>query len=183
MKQMNIRNIGKKMKQRGSLLVDASIAVVIIGAVLAISLVIVPRVLADNRGNAELSELPTIFSNSQKIYRNRASYNGLTLAQLIALNAFPPDRVTGAASAANRWGGAITVAAATITTADDAAAFTYAGVPEAECKAVAQGMESAVRQITVNGTVVKADGAALNLTTLGAQCAGGSNTIIYEIGK
>lgn len=169
--------------QRGFTLIELGIVVVIGSILLAVALTIATTVLADNRANDELKEVPLIVTRIQKLYNNRSSFLGLTTTLAIAQNAFPGNRVTSATTVTNRWGGAITVLPATIATAADGVAATYTQVPKSECLAVVPQLDSVVRTVTVGGTAVKADGAATDLTALGTQCATAPTTVVYTFSK
>lgn len=187
--------LAQKRRQSGFTMVELGVVVAIAAVILVIALTVVPRVLANNRANAEMQELPSVISNIQKDYSNAPTYNGATLDSVIRLDAFPPERVTvpaaGAATATNRWGGAVTMSVGTISSANDIARVVYAAVPERECKSVIQGVSNLTRRIYVDnangatagaGTIVKADGAQLDLTALGTAC-GSVNSITYDVGK
>ena len=186
----------KKMAQRGFTMVELAVVVGIGAVILVIALAVVPAVLANNRANAEMQELPSILSNIQKAYSNAPTYAGATLDAVIRLNALPAERVTipgaGAATATNRWGGTITLAVANLSATNDIVRLVYSNVSERECKAVIQGVAGLMRRIYVDsanggaaggGTIVKADGAALDIAALGTACGTGTNSITYDVGK
>lgn len=196
---MNLQKMQRNVwraAQRGFTMVELGVVVAIAAAILVIALTVVPTILANNRANAEMQELPSVISNIQKAYSNAPTYNGATLDAVIRLNAFPNERVTvpgaGAATASNRWGGAITMTVGTITTANDITRLVYAGVPERECKSVIQGIANLTRRVYVDssngataggGTIVKGDGAQLDLAALGTACGTSPNSITYDVGK
>ena len=148
-----IRN-WKDMAQRGFTMVELAVVVAIGAVILVIALAVVPAVLANNRANAEMQELPSILSNIQKAYSNAPTYAGATLDAVIRLNAFPAERVTipgaGAATATNRWGGTITLAVANLSATNDIVRLVYTNVSERECKAIIQGVAGLMRRIYVD---------------------------------
>lgn len=172
-------------KQRGFGIIEIGIVLVIVGILLAVTLSYVRGVLADNRANDELKELPMVITRIQKLYNNRPNFNALTQTALISNGTFPQERITSPTVLNNRWGGAITAAVSTLTNPDDAVTLTYTRVQEAECKAIIPQIENYVRTITVNGVSVKADGAQVDLAALGTQCVAGgtTSTIVYQISK
>lgn len=183
-------------QQRGFTLIELAVVVGIGFLLVGIGLYKAPSILASYRANAELQELPQVVTNVQKSFANAASYTGVTLDSIIRLDAFPQNRVTipssGAATAANRWGGAITFATGTIGTTADIGRLVYAGVPAAECKQVILGAGSMFRRIYVDsansgaagaGTLVKADGAAVQEAAVGTACSGSTNSITYDFAK
>ena len=192
---VNFKQIGAA-RQRGFTLVEIGIVVAIAAAILVIALTVVPTVLANNRSNAEMQELPSVVTNIQKAYSNAPTFVGATLDSVIRLNAFPSERVTvpaaGLATATNRWGGTITLAVANLTATNDIARLVYSNVTERECKTVIQGVAGMARRIYVDsangaaagaGVLVKGDGLAVDLALLGTSCGTGTNTITYDIGK
>ena len=191
-----MKNTSLKNKQAGLTLVELGIVVAVSATFIVLGLLIVPKVLANNRANAEMAEVTQIITNIQKTYANANSYQGATLDAIARLNAFPAERVTiGAPSTAvNRWGGAVTITVGTLTSANDIIRMVYAAVPEIECKAVIQGMAHVTRRVYVDnangavaggGTLVKGDGALLNIGTLGGAtgCGANLNSITYDIGR
>ena len=182
--------------QGGFTLVEIAIVVAIAAVILVIAMRAVPTVLANNRANAEMQELPLVITNIQKIYTHYTSFSGATLNSVIRLNAFPADRVIipaiGPATAINRWGGAITLSVDNLVSIDDLARLVYQGVTERECKAVIMGVAGMVRRIYVDsanggtaggGILVKNDGSTVDLAALGTACGIGTNSITYDIGK
>lgn len=181
MKQ-KMRTLFKSSRQKGFTLTEFMIVMVLGGLVIAGVAAGVSRALGSTRSNSEIGDLQQVFTSIQKIYANKANYSGVTLTTLINLNAFPTTWVSGA-NVNNRWSGSMTVAAATISTANDALAVTSTGVPDYECKEVIPQLDGVTRIVTVNGTQVKANNAATDSAALGTNCAGGSNSIVYTIGK
>ncbi|MBC8737281.1 prepilin-type N-terminal cleavage/methylation domain-containing protein [Paraburkholderia sp. UCT31] len=172
----------QRKKQSGFTLIELAIVLAIAAAVIYVGFAVVPSLLASNKSNAETSALPAIVAKIQKNYATQPNFAGVTTAGLIGLDVFPPEYVNGAALA-DRWGGTITPAVATIVTASDGIALTYTNIPQQECVDVAVGMERTMRIISVGGTVVKADGGVLNRTTLGTQCNNATNTMVFTFGR
>lgn len=181
------RRVGKALRSKrnvkGFTLIELSIVIIVGALLLAVALVIARSVLADNRANDELKELPVIITRVQKLYANRPNFAGLTTTLAIAQNVFPDSRVASTTTVNNRWGGTITMAPVTIASANDAVDATYTLVPKSECLAVIPQVENNMRTITVGGTVVKADGALTDLTALGTQCGTSPTTIVYRFSK
>ena len=186
----------KKYKQQGFTLLELGIVVTIALILVGVGVTKVPKIMADNRANSEIAELPQIVTNTQKAVMNQQSYTGMTLDTLIRLDVFPQNRVTipgaGAATATNRWNGAITFAAGTISTAGDIGRYIYAGVPASECKNVLLGVAQNFRRIYVDsansaaagaGTLVKADGAAVDPVSVGTACTGAASSITFDFAK
>lgn len=179
-----MKNFKKFAKlQAGFTLVELGIVVAIGAVIIGLGLVVVPSILASTRANAEISELPTIATKTQKTFANFPNYSTLTQPIAIGMKVFPDASVAGA-TVTNRWGGAVTIAPATLVLANDAFIITSVGVPAAECAQIGQGMERSARVITVAAVAVKADGQPLDLAKLGTQCGlAATTTMVYTFGK
>lgn len=172
-----------KKSAKGFTLIELSIVIIVGSLLLAVALSLARTVMADNRVNDELKELPIIVTRIQKLYSNRATFAGLTNALAIAQNTFPDARVAGAA-VTNRWGGTITVVPKNLTATNDAVEATYTLVPTPECLGVIPQIESNMRIIKVGATTVKADGAQTDLTALGTACnLTNTTTVVYTFSK
>ena len=89
-----------------------------------------------------------------------------------------------AATATNSFGGAITVAPATLTGADDALNVAWPNVPRNQCSDIVIGVNNSARRIQVGGVDVKATDAAINIATVEAQCdAADVTTINMFVGR
>jgi prepilin-type N-terminal cleavage/methylation domain-containing protein len=173
-----------KKRQSGFTLVELGMVVAIGAIIIGIGLVVVPSILASTRANAEISELPTVVTKIQRSFQNQPNYSQVSQSTIAGLKAFPDSQVSGT-TITNRWGGTVTVAPATLVTTDDAVAITSTQIPTAECLQLGQGVEGTMRQISIAGVVVKADGTtATDPAKLGTQCASASTvTIVYTFGK
>jgi type IV pilus assembly protein PilA len=171
-----------KLHQAGFTLVEVGI-VVAIGLLLLLGIGAANRTIAGTKVNNEIGEIKTIIANVQRQYSGKSNYATATLTDIIALKSMPDERKASATTAVNRWSGAITMAPATITTANDSIRYSSAGVPEYECTQIVPQVEGSLTRVAVAGTDVKAAGGQLNQTTLGTQCAGGNVTIDYYFPK
>ncbi len=144
----------------------------------------------------EARDLPTIIAGIQNTYSSQSTYVGATMDTVARGNVWPATQTTipgaGAATVMNRWSGNVTLAPATITTANDIARLVYPNVPATECISVVNAAAGSLRRVYVDsansgtagaGTMVKADGAVLNVTTLATACSGTQNSITYDIPK
>jgi prepilin-type N-terminal cleavage/methylation domain-containing protein len=170
-------------KQRGYSMIEIAIGTVIVGLLLAVTISYVRGIIADNRANDELKEIPLVMSKLTKMYSNRPNFNGVTTAVAAQNNVYPPERINaGGVTLNNRFGGAITVAAGTTLQADDSVVLTYTGVGASECKTMVPQLEKSMTQITVGGTVVMPIGGNVNFATLGTSCAD-NVTVLYQFKK
>ena len=172
-----------KRRTSGMTLLEFGIVIGLFALVVGLALYVVPSILANIRANAEATLLPTVESKIQRAWANQPNFSQVTTAQVAGLHIFPDSEVSGT-TIVNRWGGPVTIAPATLVTANDATAITSGNVPTAECMQVEQAVETSFRQITINGTVVKADGQTLvNENTVETACASTTNTMVYTFGK
>lgn len=192
-----IRNIPAIAKaQSGFTLMELIIVVAIGFGIVFFAMTKIPQLMANSRASGEISELPGIAAEMQRIAANRPNWSTFTLDSMIRNNAFPDNRVTiptsGASTAQNRWGGSISFATATITNTGDIARITYTAIPERECKTVVLGVAQVFRRVYVDGantatagagTIVKADGAAVNEAAVGTACSGEVNAVTFDLAK
>lgn len=184
------------IKQRGLTLIELMITLGIAALLIGVAVVKAPTALASYRSNAEIQEFSQVITNTQKAAANAQAYTGFTLDTLVRLDVFPRERVTipgsGAATANNRWGGAVTFASGTINTTGDIGRYVHNAVPASECKSTILGLGNMARRVYVDGansgtvgagTIVKADGAAVNEATVATACSGTTNSITYDIAK
>lgn len=173
-----------RRKQRGVSMIDVGIwAAVALGVVMIFVKGVAP-VLAQNKARDEITEMAKVVSSIQAKWTNSPNFTGVTLANLIANDVFPPSWVQSATAASNRWGGAITMNVTTMVTAGDSMEIVTAGVPSTECKSIIPGLANTMRVVSVAGTVVKPNGGVVDMAALGTQCNSASNvTITYQLGK
>lgn len=173
--------------QRGLTLIELMVVLAIIAVILALALKPVRTVLANAKANDEVGELPTIITNMQKVYANRASFAGATQATFVNSNVFPTSRVvSGSTDLINRWGGAIIVSVITMGegTPNNGISLTYQGVPSLECAAIIPQMDDNIRVVTVNGTTVKEDRQPSDPAAVGTACqSSNANEIVYQFSK
>lgn len=182
--------------QQGFTLVELIVVIAIGFGIVFLAMTKIPQAIANSRASGEITELPTITAEMQRIAGNRPNWSSFTLDSMIRNNAFPDNRVTipssGAATATNRWGGAVTFASGTITTTGDIARIVSASVPQRECKTVVVGVANTFRRVYIDGansgtvgagTQVKQDGQPVDEAAVGTACTGQSNSITYDLAK
>ena len=117
-----------------------------------------------------VSDLSGSITNTKRLYVTQQSYSGVAIATLRDNAVFPTSWNVGG-TITGPFTGAITVAAATLSTANDAATITVPNIPSRVCTEVARMMSDGVNVMAVGGTTVKANNATLNVAVLGTQCA------------
>lgn len=180
-------SIGHKgLKQRGVTLIELSIVILIAGLLAALVGLILPNILASIRANKITDAFDSAIPAIQTAYQNRTSYNGLTTAQ-VAQNRWMGTGLTEVAAGVptgnllTQWGQLTFAPAANGTQAQG----TLTAIPSRECIKISNAMASdQYLTVNVNGTVVKAAAADLDLTTAGTQCnANNANTIVFTFGR
>jgi len=170
-------------KQRGYSMIEIAIGTVIVGLLLAVTISYVRGIIADNRANDELKEIPLVMSKLTKMYSNRPNFNGVSTAIAAQNNVYPPERInTGGATLNNRFGGAITIAAGTTLQADDSVVLSYTGVGASECKTMIPQLEKSMTRIMVGASEIMPVGGTVNFGTLGTACVD-NVTIQYQFKK
>lgn len=178
--------IQMKKRQHGLTVVELVIAITLSLLVVAAGIVGASKFVAANKVSQTLEELPLIFTKTQKVYSSAANYSGISITNLVNNRVFPADLVTAGTppTVANRMGGAITVAAGTISVANDGAAFSLSGLPEEACVDIVNGMQASAARVSVDGSVVKPINGTLDIPGLGTACNdSASNTVEFLIGK
>lgn len=173
-----------KRRTSGMTLLEFGIVIGLFALVVGLALYVVPSILSNIRSNAEATNLATVESKIQRAYANQPNYSQVTTAQVASLHIFPDSEVAGS-TITNRWGGAVTLAPATLVSANDATAITSTNVPVAECIQLEQAVESSFRTININGTAVKLDNpsAVVSETTVSGACSTPTNSMVFTFGK
>lgn len=170
--------------QKGFTLVELMLVVVLGGAIIATVIIAAPRVKAGIQADKDMNTIPDIMANVQGHYSLKPSFNGLTNTIANSYKLIPDDMNGGAGTITNRYGGAVTLAPATVTAADDSFSISYGGVPSRVCLKVVPQLSPQFLNVSVNGTVVKATGGALNETTAATQCnSTEANTLFFTASK
>lgn len=144
------------------------------------------KFIASNKTKTSLEDMPLIFAKTQKIYSSAATYSGINITNLVNNRAFPAELVVAGTppTVNNRYGGAITVAAGTIVSANDGVLFNLSNVDQDACTDLVNGLQNTTAQVQVNTVVVKPIGGTLDVTALGTNCNSSStNVVAFLIGK
>ena len=190
-----IQPIAVKPKQGGYTIVELSIALTIIAILIVSGIVGITSVLRSNKANTQLEDSGRTLTRLQAYVSTTASTPGLSTAGGIGLGLFPSTRVF-ATSVFNAFGASGTASEFVSTnknntnhnvTTNTGAIYTLTAIPTQVCADIAVGLANLADSIWVGdtitsatldevavGNVVKASGAALNLSNLGARCASGT---------
>jgi prepilin-type N-terminal cleavage/methylation domain-containing protein len=168
--------------EKGFTLIEVAIVVAIIATLLA-GLKIVPSILASNRANGEISQMPKITSSLQAHYFNKPNYVGLANSIVNSFEIVPDSMNQGGSTISNRWAGTLTFAPTTTTTANDSFSMVYTQVPSNECKKIVMGVAENFLKVSVGSTVVKAVGGSVDDATLATACDSASQNSITYVGS
>ncbi|MCI3207327.1 MULTISPECIES: type 4 pilus major pilin [Pandoraea] len=160
-----------KRRQRGVTLVELSVAVAVMGLIMAGAMVGVPRLM----NNVKLSQEMKDWQMSALAVQNAVASGALpvttTPQQILNLAIAEPFNRSAPDKLLNRFGGAITIEAV------DGANFPSSGVkvkstgyPSAQCQEFANKMQGLFATLTINGTTIKDKAKALDMTEIPTAC-------------
>ncbi len=172
-----LRNPSFPNRQKGLTLVELSMGVIVMLLIAMFVLGGFDIIRERVRAYREVSDFPQVLECIKNRKVTASSFAGTSTASV--LSCFPTNMRSGT-TAINYWGGTITIAPATTTTANDSLSFTSTNYSRAGCTNVANGMATIFGSITANGTQIKAIGAALDDAAMEAACTDGSNnTLVF----
>lgn len=136
----------------------------------------------------EVRELARLKKKTVSLAAQRGTLNGVTLQQLVELDFFRSESVSGPVGARvvrNQWGGTITAAVTSFPTLDDSIRYFYTGVSTAACKQLGMQAGAVAAGIIVQGTIVKSTVLAsgsnnVNQQALIANCDQGANNVSID---
>ncbi len=136
-------------RQQGYTLIELSIALAIISVIIVGSLYGVQRILANNRANNLLAEVPRINAALVGAAVNSSNFETITTTQAVALGAFSPNTVKrddkGVPTVSNAFGGAVFIQGNQanfdgVGGADRGYVVVATGVPNEMCATVVNGL-------------------------------------------
>lgn len=166
-----------RRRQGGFSMVELAVVLAIIGGLIAMTLMLQPRIEAWLNDREAVAQLNYIDSGMNNFFGRNANYNGLTDAWLEAHNIIPPSALTGTAGVwLNPWKGTITIA-------ENGSNYTvtYDGVPDDSCIHMARYEN--VTSLTINGGSA-IDPVTATPITLASECnavagGGAGNTMVF----
>ena len=190
-KKTSLLQIQKKSAQRGFSNVQIAIGILVTVILLLGALSGYQYIQQSKVSNevAMLTDLRTaIVRHGQVVGQfDTAAGKNAEMKTLIAMNMFNGAGLsidTTANKVYSQWGGEVTVATGTLTTAGDSLAFTVKGVPSAACKEISTKLDSIVAKIEVGATALKSNGANSTLANVITGCgSAGSVDMVYTIAK
>ena len=175
----------RKSAQHGASIVSVMLGILVGGLMLVVAVNQFQDANKKTRIETATQEAVQIFSTAQKNYGFANQYGQVTTAIAVQGGIVPEARRNaGTNTANNNYNGAITFAPATINTANDALAITYANVRGSDCQQLVQNTESLTRQVFIGSTQVKATDSPVTLSALSTACdASSSVTLKWVIGR
>ena len=171
-----------RRRQGGNALVWMLLAMVIGGILVATGVQQYSQAERTSSAAGVSTEVQSIIGETKASFGQYA-YVGLTTAIAVGGAIIPRRLATGAATANNKYSGAITLVDNNAAT-QGTALLSYANVPQDECKSIVVATEALARQVQVGGVDVKPLDAALLPATLNAQCIGAAQVpITWTIGR
>lgn len=180
-----ISRLGKK-KQGGFGLPELAITLMITGLIAAAAMIVVPRILASVRAEKIIDEFNTAIPAIQTAYQNQTTFSSLTTAQ-VAQNGWVGSSFIEYSAGVptgkllTQWG---TMAFAPIASGARAQT-TLDNIPSRECVKIGNSFTNDLYlTATINGTTVKTNINAVDLTAVGTQCSSTTtNTIVFTFGR
>jgi Tfp pilus assembly protein PilE len=164
-------HLPRRRAQAGLTLLELAL-VLLVGAILIAGAVLLySQNLRSTSINANVQAIQSISGKIKQKYGVLGQYGDITTANAAQNGIFGDLRVVGSNTAVTPFSTQITVAPATLSATNDSVLLTWPGTPSAQCSDIVVGVQSALRQISVGNTEVKAlDTRAVDITALGAAC-------------
>jgi len=179
------KNLARK-NQRGFALLELTVAIILVSLLGAAAIYAYQANQRRTEVKENVTQVIETSAELQKKFGINNQYGAVTTAIAVQSRAVPSNlRVTGTNTAQNSYGGAITAAPLTLTSADDSIALTWSNVPQSQCIDLVQSGHQVARRVRVAATVVKVlDTAAPVVATLATQCESADRVdVIFDIGR
>ncbi|KGH23056.1 type 4 pilus major pilin [Comamonas thiooxydans] len=188
---MNLKKISgavrfaSKKAQKGASIVSVMLGILVAGLMLVVAVNQFQDASKKTRIETATQEVVQIFSTAQKNYGYANQYGDVTTAIAVQGGIVPEARRNaGTNTANNNYNGAITFVPATINTANDGLAISYANVRGGDCQQLVQNTESLTRQVYIGSTQVKQTDSPVTLSALSTACDASSTvTVKWVIGR
>lgn len=162
------QSLQRKAQQKGNAVLFGLLGLVIGGIVIAVGINQYQEAERSAAIQETVGQINTIVGNVKQNYGQYA-YAGLTTAMAVGSQVIPQSTHTGAATAENKHGGAITLVDNAANLAATAL-LTYNAIPSSQCTAIVNGIQALGRQVLVNGNIVKPTDGQVNLVDLNTNC-------------
>lgn len=171
--------------QAGDAMVSYSVAAILV----AIASIAIFIALKENTRKDEATEsIAMVARTAGNLQSQLGAYNkygDVTTEIAVRMGLIPlVQRDSGAVTATNIYGGAVTVTPKTLTGTNDSASLSWKNIPTNQCADIVTGSQNRARQITVGTTVVKALDGAIVTSALSTACdASAPVEVIWDIGR
>ena len=179
-----IKNRNKN--QRGFVSLEIMVGLAVVAVIVAASLVLINKVINDNRGKSEIENISLLSQKTQELFAQDSSYEGLNAEVLIKAGALKPEMIKGT-TLVNSWKESLTIAATSSGTsggAKDAYEIVTNGVPDTQCVKIANAFRKQAINLKVNeAAVVTNGGESSSVADIAGNCksANNKNTITITL--
>lgn len=171
--------------QKGYTLIELSIGIAIVLALLGIALYVLPSVFQSQRSLSMESSVLTLQSNVKALVPG-PDYSAVSNTLLNNADKLPVNLKSGTATMTNQWGGGVSVATTPVAygggSSNNAFIQTWGLVPTAECTQTIMAVSKNFVRITVGGAVVQDNAAGTTPTaaTVATECTKATaNTVVF----
>lgn len=164
-------------RHAGFLSLEAGLVLLVVAIMIVAAVIYYRDNLRKTSVNTNISHLLAIASAGRSTFGQTNQYANVTTAVAVSSNMIPSALRDGTAqTATNTFGGAITVAPATLSgAAPDALLITWPNIPSNQCIDIVMGIFGEARQVQVAGADVKPLDGQINLAATTTQCASADN--------
>lgn len=157
--------------QRGISALEFGLVLLLIAILTVAAIIFYRDNLRKTSVNNNIAHLLATAGAARSVYGQTNQYANVTTAIAVRGNIIPSALRDGnAATATNSLGGAITVAPATLTGANDTLQITWPNVPANQCSDIVMGIQAEGRRVQVAGADVKPTDGVVNIATVTTQC-------------
>jgi type II secretory pathway pseudopilin PulG len=174
-----------RMAQRGLSMVELALVLIVASLLLAAGFYGFSQQQRQVEIQGNQGSISQIISSLQAMYGKTGTYGDVSTAVAIQSRAIPPNlRIPGTNTAANGYGGAVTVAPVNCVTTNDCMTLSWGGVSPNQCAELILGVQSYVRRVQIGAVEVKALDGVVNQATLATTCDGaGPHNLIFTFGR
>ncbi|WP_234265138.1 type 4 pilus major pilin [Hydrogenophaga sp. NFH-34] len=161
----------KGLKQSGFMSIELGLVLLAVAALIAFAVLYYRENQRKNSVNSNHSDIIAISGNLVSKYGQLNRYGDVTTELAVKSGVIPAHlRDPGADTAQNRFGGVIEVAPVDLTGTSDGISITWPNVSANQCSDIVSASEGEFRVITVDGSEIKGDGGAIDITALEEAC-------------
>lgn len=175
-----------RKNSKGWTMVELGIAILLVSILIAGVLAYLTSNKRKITINTNSQQLLSIAGTSIAKYGQANQYAAMTTAIAVTGGVIPEELRDpgGATTATNSYGGAIAVAPATLTGANDSLRITWPNVTQSHCSDIVLGVANNFRRVQVQAADVKATDVTVNLANVEAQCQSAANVSIdFFVGR